>query len=131
MRIMNKIHRAKINRELKPEEKELIKNLLSHLPNPMTYFEQLDHLRVVGKCDCGCPSIDLALIEHKNKSSEVPEILVEADGQSPEGIPVGIILWTKAGHISELEVYPWEDAAKFGLPDTKTLTNFGNRESDI
>jgi hypothetical protein len=128
---MNKMHRAKINRELKANEKELIKNLLSHLPDSKPYIEQLDHLRVVGQCDCGCPTIDLALKEHKNKSSEIPEILIEADGQSPEGIPVGIILWTKAGYLSELEVYPWENTANFGLPDPKTLTNYGNRETHI
>jgi hypothetical protein len=128
---MHKINRAKITRELKPDEKELIKNLLSHLPNPVTYIEQIDHLRVVGKCDCGCPTIDLALKKHQQKSSAIPEILVEADGRSPEGIPVGIILWTKAGCISELEVYPWEDAVNFGLPDIKTLTNYGNRETNI
>jgi hypothetical protein len=127
---MNEIHRAKINRELKASERELIKTLLSHLPNPKPYIEQLDHLQVVGQCDCGCPTIDLALKEERQKSSEVPEILIEADGCSPEGISVGIILWTKAGDISQLEVYPWEDAAKFGLPDTRTLTNFGNRETD-
>lgn len=128
---MNKTRRALINRELKPEEKELIKHLLTHLPNPAPHIEQLDYLRVVGKCDCGCPTIDLALKEYINKSSQIPEILVEADGQSPEGIPVGIILWTKAGNISGLEVYPWEDTDKFGLPDTKTLTNYENRETDI
>jgi hypothetical protein len=123
---MNKTHRAKVKRELKISEKEFIKNLLSHLPNPKLYIEQLDNLQVVGQCDCGCPTIDLGLKDHKNISSEITEILIEADGHSPEGIPVGIILWTKAGYLSELEVYPLEEANKFGLPASDSLTNYGN-----
>lgn len=129
--MVHKIHRAKIKRELKADEKTLITSLLSHLPNPNPYIEQLENLQVVGQCDCGCPTIDLAMKEQKNISSEVPEILIEADGRSPEGIPVGIILWAKASYLSEMEVYPWEDTLKFGLPEPKTLTNYGNRETDI
>lgn len=128
---MHKVHRVKVNREIKPHEKELIMTLLSHLSAPKPFIEQLDHVRVVGQCDCGCPTIDLALKEHKNKSSGIPQILIEADGRSPEGTPVGIILWTKAGYLSELEVYPWENTSKFSLPELGSLTNYGNRETSI
>ncbi len=121
--MMNSTHRAKINRELKMEERELIGSLLSHLPNPEPYLEQLDRLHVIGKCNCGCPTIDLGLADQRTRSSEVPQILIEADARSPEGIPVGIILWIKAGYVSELEVYPWEDKTNFTLPDPATLTN--------
>lgn len=128
---MHKIRRARISRELKASEKKFIAHMLSQLPNPVPYIEQLEHLRVVSQCDYGCPTIDLSLKENKNRSSEIPQILIGANGKSPEGIPVGIILWTKAGYISELEVYPWEDTINFGSPETRTLTNYGNRETGI
>jgi hypothetical protein len=128
---MHKVHRAKINRVLRSDEKELIMDLLSHLPNSKPYLEQIDKLRVVSQCDCGCPTIDLALSDKKKGSSDIPEILMEADGQSPEGIPVGIILWAREGYLSGLEVYPWEETTKFSLPEPELLTNYGNRETSI
>lgn len=69
---MHVVRRARVNRALNLDEKGLIMELLSHLLHPERYIEQLEHLRVVGQCDCGCPTIDLAPIEQKIKSTEVP-----------------------------------------------------------
>ena len=47
--------------ELTPEEQTLICWLLQNgFPGAEQYLPQVDQARVVGRCCCGCPSIDLA-----------------------------------------------------------------------
>jgi hypothetical protein len=76
---------------------------------------------VVGRCHCGCPSIDLAATGPPSDGRPVP--LVLADAESPEGIQVGVILWARDGRLSGLEVHPWEASGSFRLPHPETLHN--------
>jgi hypothetical protein len=48
--------------------------------------------------------------------------LLTADGESPEGEPVGVILWVRGGFLSGLEVHPWNGSVSIRLPDPAALT---------
>jgi hypothetical protein len=47
-------------------------------------------------------------------------------GQSPEGVPVGVIVHVREGQLAELEVYSMtgEDKVSFSLPAIGTLQPF-------
>jgi hypothetical protein len=46
-----------------------------------------------------------------------------ADGESPEGVPVGVILWTSDGELSALEIHPWDGTDHVRLPTPESLAN--------
>jgi len=109
-------------RPLTTEEHDLIEALLGAVRSGVgRYIGQLESAEVVGGCGCGCPSIDL---EVESKGSDGPPTpLMLADGESPEGIPVGVILWVRGGCLSGLEVHPWDGSEFIRLPGLETLSN--------
>jgi hypothetical protein len=113
--------RAGAPRPLSERELELIEALLGGAgAGALRYLAQLERARVVGGCGCGCPSIDLEVEGGGAEGSASP--LLMADGESPEGEPVGVILWVRGGFLSGLEVHPWNGSVSIRLPDPAALT---------
>jgi hypothetical protein len=118
-------------RPLSSGERLLIAGLLAHLPEDrQRYLAQLHLADVVGGCSCGCPSIDISLGGGGPQTLEGSEILVGGDATSPEGTPVGVLLWVRDHELVSLEVHPWDDTEVFGLPAPETLKNVGPGVSD-
>ena len=114
--------RAPSNRELTEDERCLIEWLIAHGTRDATsYLPQLDSVRVVSHCTCGCPTIDLAPERQREATVGPSTIVGDATGRSPEGVPVGIILHAREGQLSELEIYSQDTSKNFGLPDLETL----------
>ncbi len=88
---------------------------------PERYLEQISRLRVVGRCGCGCPTVDLALEGQPHSRDAVARLIAEAEGQSPEGISVGVLVFAKDEVLSEMEVYSVAGDAPFSLPSPDTL----------
>jgi hypothetical protein len=86
-------------------------------PDAAALLEQVPDLHVVGGCSCGCSSVDFK----GGGQDAVARIVADAEGTSPEGLSVGVMLWAKHGRISGLEVYPFEDTEQLGLPVLETL----------
>jgi hypothetical protein len=55
--------------------------------------------QVVGKCDCGCASVDFL------PNTEGNVVASDAYGRTSGGVDVGVLLWTRGGAVSGLEVY--------------------------
>ena len=109
-------------RPLTPEEHELIEAMLGALRSGVSRFiGQLEVAEVSGGCGCGCPSINFGSDWHDPGTAPTPVIL--ADAESPEGVPVGVILWARGGRLSGLEVHPWDGADVIRLPHAETLRN--------
>ena len=109
-------------RSLTVAERDLIETLLGALRSGVSrYIGQIESLRVVGCCRCGCPSIDLELDSGNADGVPAPVILGEAE--SPEGVRVGVILWARDGRLSGLEVHPWDGTEIIRLPSPETLRN--------
>jgi hypothetical protein len=72
-------------------------------------------LRVVGRCDCGCPTVDFG-------SAAIPRGAPIADGTgtTPEGVSVGVIVWGHAEAITGLELYEMDGPIR-SLPGVDTL----------
>jgi len=95
------------------------------IPEAQTYAAQLDHLRVVGRCGCGCPTVDLAFGDSQHNTTGPSHILADCVGVTPEGIEVGIMLHAREDKISELEIYSLAGCEHpFGLPRIETLKQF-------
>lgn len=109
-------------RPLTADEHDLIEAMLGAVRSGVSrYIGQLESAEVVGSCGCGCPSIELTVDSAGAGSSPIPVIL--ADAESPEGVPVGIILWARGGCLSGLEVHPWDGSDVIRLPHAESLRN--------
>ena len=116
-------YRVAEDRPLSAEELELCEWLIAHgTSNAANYAPQLARTAVVSRCTCGCPTVDLA-VDGKH-SIGGSEIIGDAEGLSPEGLRVGVILHCREGQLSELEIYPIDELkGPFHLPKTETLTS--------
>src|SRR5262245_65613285 len=56
-----------------------------------SFLMQLGALRVIGRCNCGCPSINFTLTA-RELASDVSATLADVEGCSPEGSSIGVIL---------------------------------------
>jgi hypothetical protein len=114
--------RAKIRRDLNSAERDLLRWVLKRsAAEPERYLEQIPRLRVVGRCGCGCPTVDLALEGQPHSRDAVARLIAEAEGQSPEGISVGVLVFAKDEVLSVLEVYSVAGDALFSLPSPDAL----------
>ena len=109
-------------RDLAPEERRLLEWLIADgNANASAFTSQLPRVKVVARCTCGCPTLDLALGEKKSRTVGASTILADATGRSPEGVPVIVTLHARAGEISELEVISCDETEAFGLPTPEML----------
>jgi hypothetical protein len=61
----------------------------------------LGELRVVGRCECGCDSIDFIPAETERHSRP----LADGIGTTPAGGTVGIIVWGTDDAVTSLEIF--------------------------
>ena len=109
-------------RPLTANEHDFIEAMLGAMRSGVSRFiGQLEVAEVVGGCGCGCPSIDLVVASAVADAGPSPVLL--ADAESPEGVPVGVILWARGGCLSGLEVHPWDGTDVIRLPRPETLRN--------
>ena len=83
----------------------------------------LDHLassvpllRVVGRCACGCGSVDFKV----NGQTSPFHPIVDATGQNSDGLEIGVLLWGCRELITGLEFYDMEGEAT-GAPVVSSL----------
>jgi hypothetical protein len=113
---------ASEHRDLSREERRLLEWLLMNGDDKAAaYTSQLPQVRVVSRCACGCPTLDLALGERKSRTVGASTILADAVGHSPEGVPVDVILHAREGELSELEVVSHDATKVFSMPTPETL----------
>jgi hypothetical protein len=103
-------------RQLTPDERTLLRWLLERgTEEARALVAQVEHLRVVSRCDCGCPSIDFGLADG-TPGPHAGGIVAEAAGESPEGALVGVMVWAGGAQVATLEVYAMADVERFSLP---------------
>lgn len=114
-------HHISTSRLPTQDELRLVKWLIANSsPDSFKYASQISQLQVVSRCPCGCPSVDFAIAGRSRFGPS--EVIACADGHSPEGTPVWVMLHSHQGEIAELEVYPLaNDAGVFGLPKPESL----------
>jgi hypothetical protein len=117
--------RIEDRRELTPRERQLLEELLRRSRSTSAeHFAQLSGVSVISRCGCGCPTIDLAVSGHSPAPpSESTTIIADGEARTPEGVLAGVILHTRRGFLSELEVYSMEGVEhSFSLPHPDAVT---------
>ena len=88
--------------------------------------EQAADVQVVGRCDCGCPSVDLEPLHQRRRSDQgerlVPvELIVAPEGDGPPG---EVILFVDDGRLSYLEYVHYSDTPPDSWPTVERLSVF-------
>ena len=112
--------RAALERQITPAEAIAIRATLQRAPTvtelPLLH-QTIDHLHVVGRCPCGCDTVDFA---HEETDQRVSP-LGDGVGTTPAGGRVGIIVWGTEQAITELEVYSLgaaDDDLRLPIPES-------------
>src|ERR1017187_4400943 len=113
--------RSPLDRPATQHEREIIRFLLEHGdPQYLPLASQIDSLRVVSKCTCGCPTVDFAL--EGNPPLRKDSHLISDFGATVDDQPVGLLLFACNGSLSMLEVYSYAGSDKpFGLPKIESI----------
>jgi len=107
----------KQDRSLSAHEIEIVTWMLAHASESLGHLANTTKtLRVGGRCSCGCPSVDFE-IGGQNLPNQP---LVEASGQTTDGIDVGLVLWGRADAVTGLEFYEMDRPIR-SLPVVETL----------
>ena len=114
-------HSSQVPEDRAPSSSErgLIKWLLEHArPGASQFIPQLEALRVMSHCACGCASINFVGFE----LSAAVEILADYKWQDDAGPRFGIMLFQKAGVLAGLEVYSIDgEGIPMALPNVAWL----------
>jgi hypothetical protein len=88
--------------------------------------EQISQLRVVGRCGCGCASVDFRNPMHGQRAV----IVADAVASMPDGEDIGLFVWALDGQLSSLEVYSYSDHPA-SLPVPESISCYqGTRGTD-
>ena len=85
----------------------------AEFPGVAELREQAMTARVVGRCECGCPSIDLAVDRASSPAAPVAHTGVVAEARCNDPAVSHLLLWVEDGYLSSLEA-AWIE----GPPDT-------------
>jgi hypothetical protein len=114
--------RLSVVRKLTTFEHALLRLLIVNgLGKDSPYLEQVAEASVVGQCDCGCGTIDLAVSGQRPKSPVVTT-LVDAQGVNSSGQPVEVILFARDGFLSSLEVFSPTGQPGTALPTLESVS---------
>ena len=114
---------------MSPRESALLQHMPStDFPGVESLRRQAETARVIGRCDCGCPSIDLSVDEPVDAPTEpgrklIGGFMVEVP-TNPYDPVFGIILHIEDGRLRLLELYwhVWhEDLREFPEPEQVRL----------
>lgn len=109
----------KQNRPISSAESEVVLAALRRAPAGTVspaLADAVGHLTVIGRCECGCPSIDFASRAELGQARPIADGI----GRTAGGAQVGILVWGTDEAITGLEVYELGEPA-VELPDPHTI----------
>jgi hypothetical protein len=119
--------RIQEDRPLSAEEVALAGWLLEHgAPSASRYLADLAQARVVGRCGCGCASVDFAVSGEEAHAAAGLEVLADFQWSDSEGRAAGVFVFARANRLAGLEVWPLHPAADISrLPRPEQLVPLG------
>src|SRR5947209_2062243 len=106
------------DRPISEHEAAIVEWMIRHDPNGrlLHLASSIPQLRVVGRCGCGCASVDFEC----GGQGATGRPIANAEAQTPRG-SVGLILWGREDAITGLEVYELSAAEPNPLPAVSEL----------
>jgi hypothetical protein len=94
-------------------------------PDTDVYRAQLDHVTVVGRCACGCPTIYLRVDDSARRAEhrgdpDLPLWGTAGDPADRDGV-VDVAVWAPDGTLTELNVSWYGERPPAALPDVGEL----------
>jgi hypothetical protein len=119
--------RFKVARPLSEAELGVLNALLAHDFSGVEQLRaQLPHVQVVGKCDCGCPTVELRVPEGIAASPVTTDSrLAPVEGNvrpAVDGPPGNIILFVDDGRMTSLEYVSYADPPPKEWPPLGRIT---------
>jgi hypothetical protein len=115
-------------RRLTPEENAVLREVLEHRSKEaQSFLPQLEGIRAIRWCDCGCPSIRLVIEPGTpDAGAIVGNIVCDVFGTTSANEKVGILLFQKNGRLELMEIYSLDagiygDTPEYGLPTIESL----------
>jgi hypothetical protein len=108
------------DRPISPAEAAVVEWLLRNasVVGSLEHLVQgVQQLRVVGRCGCGCASIDF----EKDGQTSKARVIADAVGETAPKLRCGVILWGRDDAVTGLEVYEWEPGSNLALPSVESL----------
>ena len=109
-------------RELTATERAVLERLLRGDSDDATRLrEQLEGLKVVGRCDCGCPTIDF---DTAAAAPDATSRLVGLEGTAaiaPGEPPVEILMFETDGLLGSLELVSYGDHVRADWPPVESI----------
>jgi len=81
-------------------------------------------VQVVGRCGCGCASVDFLA----PAKGQIARIVADANATAPNGEYVGILVWALDSELSGLEFYSYSDNPA-PIPVLASITGHGMAET--
>lgn len=108
-------------RSLSASELRMLNGLLDHdFPGAAELRAQVPHLSVVGRCSCGCPTVEFSVSPDAPRSPvETPTQLVPIEGRvtAKDDEPTAdIILFVDDGRLASLEYVSYSDSSPDDWP---------------
>ena len=118
------------DRGVTAQEASLVRWLVEHGEQGCDrLLDQIENLKVVSKCNCGCPTVYFAL--QNDGSSRKGERLVSDWIAEMDGEMFGVMLFAVAAQISSLEVYCCSGrVTTFGLPEIGMIRGYDGQAID-
>ncbi|HYG96614.1 MAG TPA: hypothetical protein VD741_05845 [Solirubrobacterales bacterium] len=112
-------------RPLTAEESELIRVLLEHedFPGRDGLLTQVPAARVIGRCGCGCATVELAVERGPAPDALQEPIPTEAMVLGEDGSEIGgVRLFAKGGCLNQLEIYSVDEDPIRSVPSPDRLS---------
>ena len=111
-------------RSLSAGERDALVTILSYanFVGRAALLEQVDAVRIVGGCDCGCATVDLEIPDAPPSDAIAYPIPSEATVFDPDGQAIGgILVFARDGRLAQLEVYSYGDEPISPFPPIERL----------
>jgi hypothetical protein len=116
------------DRSLTREEESLVRWLLEHSEKDgPSYLPQVDDVRVVSRCPCGCATINLS-VKGERRSDQKMKVIADF-AWDRDGQQFGIFVFEHGGFLAGLEVWSIDgqaDPSTLPRPDQLQPLKFGN-----
>jgi hypothetical protein len=106
-------------RPIQPDELAVLRAILVRAPitemSP-ALIGSLDHLKVVGLCDCGCKSVYFSPIGRSDRR------IADGAGRTASGKRVDVMVWAKGDDVNALDIVDYESSGE--LPVAESVASF-------
>ena len=93
-------------------------------PEARAFLPQLSHVRVSGRCSCGCATIDLR-VDNAETVHHSTRLIADFISKDEAGHLLGLMVLVADGHLSCMEIYSIDGEADARiLPPIETLKPF-------